>query len=258
MTDLKVDSGIYQGLVFHKRYAPKLNSFKYSYYMAGVWLDEIKQKRSVLFGEQWYKPIRFNQNDYLKGEPGTLQQRIINKINTLGGQFRSGRIFAVAQCRHFGIYFSPINLFFCIQDDGKSYMLAEVSNTPWNKRHYYLVDMVEPKASQKTFHVSPFMDLNMKYHWKISLRDNQVIIGIDNVTDEKIFNASMALRQKPITDKQWFLSMLKVGVATLKVVILIYWQALKLLCKRVPFVPYQQAPRADEINKGNNDGKISY
>ena len=73
----------------------------------------------------------------------------------------------LAQARCFGLYFSPVNFYFCYDDNIKNndaeenketgqaaYMLAEVSNTPWNERHYYLVDLKAIKDTQKAFHVS--------------------------------------------------------------------------------------------------------
>ena len=75
-----------------------------------------------------------------------------------------------ARLRMFGIYFSPVNFYFLRDELGVfTHMMAEVSNTPWNERHYYLVDMDKQEDTQKEFHVSPFNPLDMTYKWNVGI-----------------------------------------------------------------------------------------
>lgn len=246
-------SGLYQGSVTHRRFSPRKNSFTYQIAMLGIDLDELEDviDQHWLLGKNWFNPIRFFEKDYLKNDPGTLRQRIENKVAKLGGDWDGTRVLMLAQCRCLGIYFSPINLYYCFEQSGNcKYMLAEVSNTPWNQRHYYLVDMKSSELTPKEFHVSPFMTLDMQYRWRLTTPGQNIKVNIDNISskhglenglkNEKLFDVAMRLNKKKITTIELGKSWITLPFSVIKVLSLIYWQALKLVAKRIPFISYQK------------------
>lgn len=64
----KCESGIYQGVVSHKRFSPKRHQFSYQLSMLAIVVDELDQitNQHSLFGTQWFNPVRFNEKDYIK------------------------------------------------------------------------------------------------------------------------------------------------------------------------------------------------
>tara|TARA_Y100000588_G_scaffold346646_1_gene394763 strand:- start:875 stop:1525 length:651 start_codon:yes stop_codon:yes gene_type:complete len=207
-------------------------------------LDEVKELAAahLVFSLKKFAPMSFFQDDYVKDEPGNLKQRIASKVSQLGGKWDGQKVMFMGQCRCFGFYFSPANFYFCYQNDGEcSYMLVEVSNTPWLERHYYLVDLQGDMKTKKDFHVSPFMDLDMHYHWRVKPPAEQVLVHIENHKDHKQFDATLAMKKCEITKRSLFKAWLSAPLMPVKVVIGIYWQAIKLFAKRIPFIAHPES-----------------
>jgi len=245
--DLMLRSCIYRGEVFHQRFAPRAHRFSYKIFFLAIDLDELPllNKMGPYFKTDRFAPLRFFAPDYLNHKSTVSKQNVWNKVTELGGQDKQGRVLFIGQMRCFGLYFSPINSYYCYDQQGRlSYLLAEVSNTPWNERHYYLIDLDNQPVCEKTFHVSPFMDLGMNYHWRIKAPADHLNLSIENViqdrTQEKLFRASIAMTREPFCNKNLLKNLLAIPMMSFKTVIGIYWQALKLYLKGVPYIPHSK------------------
>lgn len=238
-----MNSAIYQGQVRHRRFSPKSHEFNYTMTQLALDLDEVEELAAShsVFSLKKFAPMSFFQADYVKNEPGNLKQRIASKVSQLGGKWDGEKVTLMGQCRCFGFYFSPANFYFCYQNDGECrYMLVEVSNTPWLERHYYLVDLQSDMKTKKNFHVSPFMDLDMQYHWRVKPPAEQVLVHIENHKDQKQFDATLAMKKREITKTSLFKAWLFAPLMPIKVVAGIYWQAAKLFAKRIPFIAHPE------------------
>ena len=238
---MSLHSAIYQGRVRHRRYRPSEHGFSYGLYMLALDLDELERldRESRLFGCERFAPLSFRRRDYL-GDPAVpLKEAVLMEVAGLGGDTLGlDRVVMLGQVRCFGLYFSPVNFFFCYRGEQPRYLLAEVRNTPWRERHCYLVDLARPAPSDKVFHVSPFMGLAMQYHWCIQPPGRRVLIHIENRDPALLFDATLALRRHPFDGAALKAALRQWPVVTLTIVRGIYWQALRLLVKRVPYHPH--------------------
>jgi DUF1365 family protein len=242
-SESSLNSAIYVGDVRHRRFAVKEHHFKYPLYMMWVDLAKPDELNGVhpWLGLSGFKALKFNQSDYFNYQTDMqlpLKQRALNKIKELGIDDEFTHVFMLGQVRCLGIYFSPVNFFFFQTSHGEfTHMLAEVSNTPWNERHYYVVPLEKKVNFKKVFSVSPFMNLDMNYHWHIRMNSDNTMIHIENKKDDTLlFDATLRLQKHPLTKEQVSAVLKQFPAMTLSIFKGIYLHALKLFCKRVPFI----------------------
>jgi DUF1365 family protein len=122
--------------------------------------------------------------------------------------------------------------------------VVEIHNTPWGETHCYVLDksrsLAEPPYQRhqldKRFHVSPFMDMDMNYDWRFREPGETVSVHMESYRQSiKFFDATLTLRREEITGKMLNRVLLTHPPMTLKVLTMIYWQALRLWLKKTPF-----------------------
>jgi DUF1365 family protein len=251
-----MNSAFYFGVVSHKRFDQKKHGFNYSQYMLFLDTREIEEieKLNWWFSTRHWAPLQLKRSDYFNSFPQResradentgdyLKRTVIAAALSLGAKVENiNRVCLLVQTRCFGVYFSPINFFFLYQDQSAKYLVAEVSNTPWNEKYYYLVDINSPQPVAKSFHVSPFMEMDMTYHWQITPPAETTKIRIDNWDKKRLFTAVFSARRKGLTKQNIRSVLARWPVQPISVIGRIYWQAFKLFLKGVRFVPYQKKP----------------
>ncbi len=258
MSGLPLESAIYSGFVRHRRFTPRHHEFSYPLFMLLLKLDELPElfERFWQMGSGRVHWARFKREDYIGDPELSAAAAVRQKIAQLLGQPADsvdGDVFLLGQMRYLGVYFSPLNLYFLKQQQGFRYMLAEVSNTPWNQRHYYLIDLADIRPHDKAFHVSPFNPMEQRYHWQIIPPDasrKKSLVHIElhgaETAAQKVFDATMLLKRAPLNQKQLNRVLIKTPVQTASIVAAIHWQALKLLFKRVPLYPHPEKGRTEQ------------
>ncbi|KOO05391.1 DUF1365 domain-containing protein [Vibrio nereis] len=258
----ELKSALLIGDIRHRRFTPVRHALKYTLFMPCIDLDELEQLQSNLwcFGTRWWHWARFKRADYL-GE-GDLKQAVLDKVCDLTGERITGTVKAVIHLRYLGIYFSPVNFYYVYDLDGTwKYLLAEVSNTPWNERHYYAIpasDNTQNKSAwshPKAFHVSPFNPIEQQYVWKLKPLAKRLFIHLECHREQKEFDATLMMNKHPLTSQALLTQLIYVPVMAIKVTTGIYWHALKLWLKGAPFYSHPKYQQETQDKQKSKDVK---
>jgi uncharacterized protein len=241
-------SALYIGQLRHRRHAPRPHAFSYAIYMA--WLD-LAELETVFKGRWFWSTKRralawFRRADYLGDADIPLDEAVRRRVAEAQGRRPTGPIRMLAQLRNYGHCFNPVVFYYCYDSTGARVetIVAEITNTPWRERHSYVLPVqagVEPGASlqfdfAKRFHVSPFMPMDVDYRWQFTQPRERLAVHMENRRGgEREFDATLNLARRPISTGSLALVLLRFPLSTLRVLGAIYWQALRLQWKRVPF-----------------------
>jgi uncharacterized protein len=96
---------------------------------------------------------------------------------------------------------------------------------------------------KKSFHVSPFMPMQQEYDWRFSApvtsSRERLTVHMQNLQDgAKLFDATLDLERREISAASLAHALAAFPLITAKVIGGIYWQALRLWLKRIPFYPH--------------------
>lgn len=243
-----MNSYIYEGMVSHCRFAPHRHYFRYKLYMMYIDLAELPDlfKPFLLWSAKFPALAWFRRKDHVGNPDIPLDKTVRNLIKQDVGVEHSGPIRLLTHLRYFGYCMNPVSFYYCWneEDTRVDFIVAEVHNTPWGETHCYVLDNRNNQQDisgntfsfNKSFHVSPFMDMDQAYEWSLPKPDKKLNVNMNSFEkDEKVFNATMRLIKFQINHFNMARVLFLYPLMTMKVITAIYWQALKLWIKKTPF-----------------------
>jgi DUF1365 family protein len=235
-------SALYVGHVMHHRLRPRVHRLRYRLFSLLLDLDEIDAlaARLRLFSRGRFNLMAFYDRDHGDGSARPLRAQA-EALLVQAGIGHGGAIRLLTMPRLCGFAFNPLSVWFCHDRSGAlSAIIYEVHNT-FGERHSYVLpvaptdgDAVQQDVT-KRFHVSPFLPMAMTYAFRVQPPGDRLSVAI-TAADERgpvLFAVHRADRTE-LSDRALLRAAVTHPLLTIKVVIGIGWEALRLWLKRVP------------------------
>ncbi len=241
-------SALYTGRLEHHRHGPVNHAFNYPTTL--IWLD--LAELDTVFTGRWLwstrrpAPAWLRRTDYLGDASTPLHEAVRDRVARETGQRPRGPVRLLTQLRMLGFCFNPVSFYYCYDESDARVetIVAEITNTPWNERHAYVLQAprgLAPAAPMrfslaKSFHVSPFMPMDLDYDWRFSSPGQELAVHMrSTLQGRRVFDASLRLRRREMTAASLAGTFARQPAAALTVLGRIHWQALRLLLKKAPF-----------------------
>jgi DUF1365 family protein len=245
--------------VGHRRTAHTAHEFRYPLFFLFLDLAELDQ----IFAGRWFWSVErpnwasFRRADHLRSR-GPLDQAVLDAVKEQLGYRPTGPVRILTHLRYLGYCFNPISIYYCYGKEGRTLeaIVTEVHNTPWGEEYIRALD---PRLADsdgewltflidKEFHVSPFMPMDINYEWRFTPPGETLKVWMENRRNGVMaFRAKLELDRTPLDGMTLSRLLLKWPFMTGRVITAIYWQALRLWLKGVPFCPH---PNILHVTKG--------
>ena len=253
------------GQVRHARLRPVANRFAYPSYFLMLPMRSLREQPSPALRRNAFGLVSFSDRDHGDGRGDCLAW--LDELLAAEGlrEDTAGEVWLHCFARVLGHTFKPVSFWYCHRPDGTlGAIVVEVNNT-FGERHCYLLHgptlgYGRALVADKVFHVSPFCELRGRYVFHFMHRGlhpsppdarmeapmrtiARTVARIDHDDGEgPLVQTSVSGRLAPLTARSARAAFFGMPLMTLGVVARIHWQALKLWCRRVPFVRKPAAP----------------
>ncbi len=239
---MSLPSSLYVGSVDHRRFRPVSHHLRYRMFWLLLDLDGLDglDRRLSFFAHNRFNLFSFHDRDHGDGDGKPIGDWVRAKLDEAGIS-PTARISLLCLPRILGYGFNPLSIYFCYGcDGGIDAVLYEVHNT-FGERHSYLVDLrgqdtdaALRHAGDKRFHVSPFMDMQMRYAFRVDPPGERMTVAIKgNDEGGPLITAALSATRRDLSDGQLLRVFATHPLLTLKVIGAIHWHALRLWWKGV-------------------------
>jgi DUF1365 family protein len=255
-------AALYFGDVMHARLKPVGHRFSYRVMSLLIDLDrlDIADRQSRLFGVNRAALYSFHERDHGERDGSSLAAYARRRAAEHGIDLTGGRVLLLCYPRLLGFTFNPLSVYFCTRADGElALTIYEVRNT-FGDIHSYVLP-VRPgeltaaglrQQQEKLFYVSPFIDMPMRYHFRLSPPTARVKLRIlETDRTGPLLAATFHGVRRALSSAQLLRAFFALPLVTLKIVAAIHWEALRLWVKGLRLVP-RPGPAGAAVDPGSN------
>lgn len=249
-------AALYFGKVMHARLKPMGHRFNYRVMSLLIDLDRLDaaDRQCSLFGVNRAALYSFNEADHGERDGSSLRAYAQRRAAEHGIDLTGGRVLLLCYPRLLGYTFNPLSVYFCHRaDGGLALMIYEVRNT-FGDIHPYVLPVKPTQISDagirqqhdKLFYVSPFIDMAMRYYFRVMPPAEGVKLRIlETDRTGPLLAATFNGRRRALTTPALLWSVFSLPLVTLKITAAIHWEALRLWLKGARLVPRPNAAAAN-------------
>ena len=238
-----MESSLQLGSVFHKRIFPYNHQFKYKTLSALINLEELNSINNLfLFSINSFNIFSLFFKDHGERKENSnpkyfILKNIVKKFNDR----KKYTIYLYCTPSFFGYVFNPISIYLCKNHKNQiKYICYEVKNTHHEQHCYFIKIKKNSKIIhselKKEFYVSPFLQMNLKYKFYLSINKNNFLLNIDVYKKNQIIlKTGISSKTETLNSISLIFNLIKNLFFAQKVMILIHYQAIKIFKKQKSF-----------------------
>src|SRR5579864_1527827 len=232
-------AALYVGDVMHARLKPIGHRFSYRVMSLLIDLDRLAaaDRQSPLFGVNRAALYSFNEADHGNRDGSPLRDYAQACAAEHGIDLAGGRVRLLCYPRLLGYTFNPLSVYFCYRAGGElALLIYEVRNT-FGGIHSYALSVMPGDISDagvrqqqdKLFYVSPFVEMAMRYHFRVLPPGSSVKLRILETDREgPLLAATFNGHRRALNTMGLLRSFFALPLVTVKIIAAIHWQALRL------------------------------
>lgn len=249
---IAISTALYFGRVIHDRLRPRRHRFSYKVFWVLFDLDELPglDRSCRLFSFNRLNLFSLLEKDHGPGNGKPLRPWVEEQLAAAGLDISGGPIRLLCNPRILGYVFNPLSIYFCYRPDGRlAAVIYEVNNT-FGDRHCYLLpaeprDGVVEHGCPKRLFVSPFIDMEAAYRFRLTMRGEALSVTInEHDSGGHLLHTNFSGLRKDFDDRKLISAFVLYPLLTFKIILGIHWEALKLWLKRIRFKPRPAPPPA--------------
>jgi DUF1365 family protein len=257
-------AALYVGDVMHARLKPMGHRFSYRVMSLLIDLDRLTDadRQSPLFGVNRAALYSFHEADHGARDGSSLRAYAQYRAAEHGIDLTGGHVLLLCYPRLLGYTFNPLSVYFCYRADGAlALLIYEVRNTFGDFHHYVLPvtsneisDAGVRQQQDKLFYVSPFIEMAMRYHFRVRPPGERVQLRILETDREgPLLAATFNGRYRTLNTRELLRAFFVLPLVTLKIVAAIHWEALRLWLKGARLVSRKGAAHNTGLASGKSN-----